>query len=114
MATITATHDARKGWETWTWTAITSGDTASAVDVGGNLGAIYFGGTFDSATVVMKGSLNGSNYVAMTDPQGNALSKTAEALEQFEERVRFMQPTHSGGSGSQSLTIVVFIAKGDR
>lgn len=62
-------------------------------------------GTFDSATVVIEGSNDGSTWVTLTDPQGNAISKTAAALEQIEEVVRYIRPSHSGGTASEDIDI---------
>lgn len=69
---------------------------------------IQVDGTFDSVTVVLKGSNDGTNYVALTDPQGNSISKTSAAIEQVEEATIFVKPTHSGGGGSQSYTVTMF------
>jgi hypothetical protein len=46
--------------------------------------AIQVGGTFGAGgTVVIEGSIDGTNYVTLTDPQGNAISKTAAAIEEI-------------------------------
>jgi hypothetical protein len=68
---------------------------------------VQFTGTFDSATVVIEGA-NVGTYTTLTDPQGNALSKTAAAIEQIMEIPRFVRPNSSGGAGSQSVTVTMF------
>src|SRR3990172_5842911 len=42
-------------------------------------------GTIDTATVLFEGSLDGTNWATLTDPQGNPLSKTGVAIEGVQE-----------------------------
>lgn len=65
-------------------------------------------GTFNGATVDLKGSLDGTNYRSLTDPQGNAISKTAAALEAVTEIVRYIRPEVSGGT-TPSVTVTVLM-----
>ena len=65
-------------------------------------------GTFGGATVGMQGSLDGTNWAALTDPQGNAVSKTAAALEALTELVRFVRPVVTGGTGTD-VTVMLFM-----
>ena len=100
----------------YTWTAVTSADTFVAVG-GPELSDysdrnVQWGGTFDSATVLVQGSNDASNYISLTDPQGNALSKTAAAIEQIVENTLFIKPSASGGGGSQSLTVILVARRG--
>jgi hypothetical protein len=90
---------------TWTLTA--------ADNVGAAIEAHEFGdrtmqvtGTFDSATIVMEGA-NVATYTTLTDPQGNALSKTAAAIEAILEVPRYTRPSSSGGAGSQSVVVTM-------
>ncbi len=62
-------------------------------------------GTFDSATVVMQGSNDGTNWVTLTDPLGNAISFTATGLKQISELTRYIRPSTSGGGGSQDIDV---------
>lgn len=68
---------------------------------------VQFTGTFDGATVVIEGA-NVATYTTLTDPQGNALSKTSAAIEQIMEIPRFVRPNSSAGAGSQSVTVTMF------
>lgn len=56
-------------------------------------------GTFNGGTVVIEGSNDGTNWVTLSDPQGNALSKTAAFLEQILEATRYVRPRVSAGTG---------------
>lgn len=66
-------------------------------------------GTFDSGTVVFQGSNDGTNYVTLTDPQGNAISATSAKLEQIEEATVWVKPSISGGSGSEDVDVFLLI-----
>lgn len=56
-------------------------------------------GTFNGGTVVIEGSNDGQNWVTLTDPQGNAITKTAAFIEQLLEVTRFVRPRVSLGTG---------------
>lgn len=74
--------------------------------------SVQITGTFDSATVVLEGSNDGTNWVTLTDPQGNAISKTSAGLEQIEEVTRYIRPKHSGGTSAESITVTVLATAG--
>lgn len=67
-------------------------------------------GTFDSATIVLQGSNDGATWATLTDPQGNAISKTSAGLEAVSELTRYIRPSTSGGGGSQDLDCYVLIS----
>lgn len=98
-----------------TWAGVTQADTFVAL--GGPLLADYadrnvqITGTIGGATVLIKGSNDGANYETLTDPQGNAISKTAVALEQITENTLFVQPTHSGGVG-ETINVILVMRRG--
>lgn len=98
------------------WTPLTSANAAGTpIELSGStIRSIQFSGTFDSATIILEGSNDGTNYQTLTDPQGNAISKTSAALEQIEEATRYVRPSSSGGSGSQSITATLFLVRRGR
>jgi hypothetical protein len=69
-------------------------------------------GTFGGGTIVIEGSLDGTNYVTLTDPQGNSLSKTAAFLEAISEAVRYIRPRVTAGDGTTSLVCTILFRKG--
>jgi len=71
-------------------------------------------GTFGSATVICQGSNDGTNYETLHDLNGNAVSFTAAGLKSVEEVVRYVRPSASGGSGSQSVTVSMLMVKRGR
>lgn len=91
------------------WANCTESDTCVATDI--RLApytdrSVQIEGTFGSATVIIKGSNDGTNYQNLSDPQGNDISKTTADLEQIEEASIYIKPTFSGGT-AQSVTITV-------
>lgn len=98
----------------WSWTPVTEADTFDAVEVPLSLPdrTIHVFGSFGAATVLVTGSLDGTNYFTLTDPQGNAISKTAAAGEAITELVRYIKLTHSGGT-AESISAVL-LASGPR
>ena len=99
---------------TWTWTPVTEADTMDAVEVPVSLSdrTIHVFGTFGSSTLLVTGSIDGTNYFTMNDSNGNALSITSAKGEALLELVRYIKLTHSGGTGT-SLSIVL-LASGPR
>lgn len=65
-------------------------------------------GTFGGATVLVEGSNDGTNYATLSDPQGNAISKTSAGIEQIEEVTRYIRCSTSGGSGS-TITVTLLV-----
>lgn len=65
-------------------------------------------GTFGSGgTIVWEGSNDGTNYVTLTDPQGNAISKTAAAIEAVTEVTQWARPRVTAGDGTTDLDVTV-------
>jgi hypothetical protein len=87
------------------WAAATESDTFAPVKMP-EYGArsISIQGTFGSATVVLNGSIDGTNYSGLTNPAGVAISKTSAAVVGVFESTVYYQPAASGGTG-QSLTV---------
>lgn len=109
MAAKACTISGQRGYTKYTWAAATEADTMNSqeVDTAGADRCVAVTGTFGSATVLIRGSIDGTNFFTLTDPQGNSLSFTAAGLKQISENVQFIQPTHSGGS-SESVVVRVF------
>lgn len=74
--------------------------------------SVQIDGTFNNATVLIEGSNDGTNYQTLTDPQGNAISKTAAALEQIMEQVLFLRPRTTGGGASQDIQVTIVARRG--
>lgn len=91
------------------WT-LPNGDTGQAfrVDKYADM-SVQFGGTFGTGgTVVWEGSNDGTNYVTLTDPQGNAISKTAAAIESVTEPTLYVRPRCTAGDGTTAITVAMY------
>jgi hypothetical protein len=63
-------------------------------------------GTFGTGgSVRIEGSLDGTNYYALTDPQGNALDITTAKIEAVSEMTLWIRPRVTAGDGITSLTV---------
>ena len=112
MALITHTVETGHGFRVYTWANVLTGSTVTAAELGGQADrSVQFSGTWGSCTMLLKGSQDDTTYFTLTDPQGNAISKTVDAIEQIEELTRYVQPSFSGGDGTQSLTISIFVVR---
>lgn len=67
-------------------------------------------GTFGLAgTLRFEGSNDGVTYAPLTDPQGNALDFTSAKIKAVTEATAFFRPRVTGGDGTTSLTITLFV-----
>lgn len=94
-----------------TWDTLTSTNTdGSPVEMGvWSDRSIQIVGPFGAGTFVWQGSNDGSNWVTLTDPQGNAISKTAAGIENIEEVTRYMRPAVTSADGSTALVATLFL-----
>lgn len=95
------------------WTGLLNGDTGAPLILGiyGDV-SVQISGTFGTGgSVTLQGSNDGTNWIALTDPQGNAITKTAASIEQFLERTRYIRPSVTAGDGTTSLTVTVWAAR---
>lgn len=116
MATVVHTKNVLTTWldrfcHIMQWTPLTAANSVGdAVEMPGNSDrSIQVAGTWGSATLVVQGSNDGTNWATLTDPQGNALSKTADFIEMISELTRYIRVSTSGGNGTQSLTATLLL-----
>jgi hypothetical protein len=58
--------------------------------------------------MLIEGSNDGTNYVTLTDPQGNALTMTTVGvIEQILENTRFIRPRATAGDGTTAYDIYI-------
>jgi len=96
------------------WTPLTTTDDRGvAIEMPGSADrTIQFMGTFGAGgTIVLQGSnvaapasATDADWVTLTDPQGNAISKTAASIESVLELTRWIRPRVTAGDGTTSLT----------
>jgi hypothetical protein len=69
-------------------------------------------GTFGAGgSCTIQGSNDGTNWAALADPQGNALTFTSQRIEQALELPRYVRPLVTAGDGTTSL-VVTLLMKG--
>lgn len=111
MATVNAvTTQPQRGTLQVSWEGLANGDNGNAQQIG-QFGdkSVHVKGTFGTGgTCVIQGSNDGATWKTLTDPQGNALSFTAEAIEQILENVRYYRPNVTAGDGSTSLNVYIY------
>lgn len=95
------------------WTTAVTADTFVAVQLGSRYTdrIVTVQGTFNSATILVKGSVDGTNYHTLTGPAGS-VSFTAAGLSAIIESTPYVQITHSGGGGSESVTVTLYATAG--
>lgn len=74
---------------------------------------IYFLGTWGGATGIWEGG-DGSTYVPLADPQGGAISKTADAIEVLLEIPEFSRPRLSAVGVGATVTATAILRRGFR
>jgi hypothetical protein len=96
---------------TWTGLTQTTADDGAplelpdyadrSIQIQGTLGV---GGSLN-----IEGSNDGTNYVLLTDPQGNNLTITAVGrMEQIQEITRFLRPRVTAGDGTTSFNVTFY------
>lgn len=95
------------------WAGMANGDTGAPIKLPAHADrSVHISGTFGAGgTCVMQGSNNSSSYVTLTDPQGNALSKTAEAVEVIEEVTLLTRPNVTAGDGTTAITVSMLLRR---
>ncbi len=93
-------------WEGLTQATLDEGDAFEGVGAADRSVQVF--GTFGAGgTLRIEGSNDGTNWAALTDPQGNALDFTTAKIEAITELVRYLRPRVTGGDGTTSLTCVL-------
>lgn len=92
------------------WASATEADTFAAVKMPEYVQrTVSIQGTFGGATVVVNGSIDGTNYTGLTNPAGVAISKTSAAVVGVFESTQYYQPAASGGTGQVLVLSMLFV-----
>jgi len=99
-----------------TWAGLDSDDSGEPVElVDYPDRTLTITGTFGAGgSISLQGSNDGTNWFSITDPQGNAITKTAAAMELVVETPRYMRPIVTAGDGTTSLTVQLFCRRSVR
>lgn len=71
--------------------------------------SVTFAGTWGGATAALEGSNDGTNWIALADPQGTAITRTANGIEAVLELTRFVRAklTTVGAGAVVSATLLM-------
>ena len=83
-----------------TWPALATNDDGVPVGLIGSGDRTFAAfGTFGGGTVTLQGSLDGTNWFTLRDPQGANVALTAAGIRSVLEAPSFIRPLVTGGSG---------------
>lgn len=111
VATIEYQVDGNANLARVVWGPLANGDDGAPVEMGDWADrTVQITGTFGAGGSV---SMEGSNdkltetptWAILTDPQGNAVTKTAAAIEVFEESTLLIRPHVTAGDGTTALIV---------
>lgn len=91
------------------WTLLANGDDGSPSSfLGSGERVIQFTGTFGTGgTVIVEGSIDGTNWFQLRDPSSTLISLTAPGLRSVLETVPFVRPRVTAGDGTTSITAIL-------
>lgn len=98
------------------WEGLVKGDTGESDESGSPLGMSSFAdrsvqvtGTFDSATVTIEGSNDGTTWATLSDQVGDDLSFTAAGIAMVAELTRYIRPAVSDSGGSADIDVTMLV-----
>lgn len=99
-----------------TWPNMASGDDGQPIELANFADrSVQVVGSFGSGgNVRIEGSLDGTNYAPLTDPQGNNLDINTPKIEAISEVVRYIRPRVTAGDGTTSLTVTMLLKGASR
>lgn len=74
---------------------------------------VYFLGTWGGATAALQGG-DGSTWLPLTDPQGNAISKTADGIEMVTEIPETTRPALTAVGAGATIVCTLIARRGFR
>jgi hypothetical protein len=98
----------------WTGLTKTTDDSGEVVELPNFADrSVQVVGTFGAGgSLRIEGSIDGTNYATLTDPQGNALDITAAKIEAISEATRYIRPRVTAGDVTTSLAVHILFKKG--
>lgn len=95
------------------WTGLANGDVGEAVDLREYYDrSVQVAGTFGAGgTVVLKGTIDGTNWVTLTNGIGDSLSFTSGSIQFITELVWKVRPEVTAGDGTTSINVHLFLRR---
>lgn len=94
-----------------TWTGLTNATSDSGAPLGqpawGERTVQVFGTFGVGGTLIIEGSNDGTNWAAVANRAGTALSFTAAGINRIQDYPLYVRPRVTGGDGSTSLSVVI-------
>lgn len=115
VPTITRNPNGQANCMLVSWTGLLNGDDGTPVEMGdyADFTAQFQGTPGAGLSVNLEGSVDSTNYVVLTDPQGNVITKTSVGvIELCEEGPRMVRPRVTAGDGTTSLTVTLWARRG--
>ena len=96
---------------TYIWEALVSGSLdGESIELPDHADkSVQVVGTFDTATIALQGSNDGTNWESLSDPQGNAIEMTSTGLKQILENTRFVRPLVTSVGGSTDVDVFLHV-----
>ncbi len=93
------------------WPGMQNGDDGEPIELANFADrSVQVTGAFGAGgSVRIEGSLNGTDYAVLTDPQGNNLDVNTSKIEAITELVRYIRPRVTSGDASTYLTVTVLM-----
>lgn len=110
MATVTNTAQDFADNRVYTWTPLTTtnADGAGVGFIGSGDRTIQVTGTFGAGgTVIVEGTLDGTNWFQLRDPSSTVISFTAAGLKAILENVVQVRPRVTAGDGTTAITAIL-------
>jgi predicted acyltransferase (DUF342 family) len=114
MATIAVlANDIQVDNRIYAWSPLAAGDDGAPVgSTGTGDRTVQVLGTFGAGgTVVIEGSLNGSDWSVLRDPTGALLSFSSAGLKAVMENVVSLRPRVTAGDGSTLITALMAVRR---
>lgn len=94
------------------WQGLASSESGEAVSLAEFADrSVQIHGTFGGASVIIEGTNDGTNWYALNDLQGAALSASTAKIEGIAELTYQIRPTISGGDGTTDISVTLFARK---
>ena len=110
MATVSVSTDtAPREYALLRWDSMANGDSGeSARSVRAGDRCVQVLGTFGTGgTIIVEGSLDGTNWFQLRDPSGTLISFTAAGGKAVLEAAPYIRPRVTGGDGTTALTCLI-------
>lgn len=94
-----------------TWPDMANGDDGERIELANFADrSVQVTGEFGiGGQVRIEGSINGTDYAPLTDPQGNNLDIGTAKIEAISEVVRYIRPRVIAGDSNTSLTVTMLL-----